>query len=86
MTRQIQATDIHLADGCTARCRGRGQHRGGIPSLGLAYLVSFEVAGTNSRQHSPPLPFHCVSPVITPRERDAARLRSLPILIIAFPR
>lgn len=74
MTRQIQATDIHLPDrwmhrdGSAARCRG--QHRGGIPSLGLAYLVSFEVAAAaNSRQALVLHAYHCVSPVITPRGR-----------------
>lgn len=89
MTRQIQATDIHLPDrwmhrdGSAARCRG--QHRGGIPSLGLAYLVSFEVAAAaNSRQALVLHAYHCVSPVITPRGRRGApswRTRSLPILI-----
>lgn len=89
MTRQIQATDIHLPDrwmhrdGSAARCRG--QHRGGIPSLGLAYLVSFEVAAAaNSRQALVLHAYHCISPVITPRGRRGApswRTRSLPILI-----
>lgn len=73
MTRQIQATDIHLPDrwmhrdGSAARCRG--QHRGGIPSSGLAYLVSFEVAAaTNSLAGSPSSShtYHCVPTVITP--------------------
>lgn len=93
MTRQIQATDIHLPDrwmhrdGSAARCRG--QHRGGIPSSGLAYLVSFEVAAaTNSLAGSPSSShtYHCVPTVITPWRVFVENAFSSPPILITDSR